>query len=205
MATPLIISADQYKKYFPKYNPNKAEEFHQLSAQLVDKHFAAAIQYIPTSTIILSGGTASGKTEYLKEYLLHFGQNGGIFLDGTLPSFEGANIKIKNLIKYNREFEIHFIYPENLLKSYEIFLSRERKFNSSHFYRTHSNSRKTLLEISQKYPNIKIRIIQSKFLKQEKIMHFTKQNFHNSQTLIDFLQKLQITEKNLKQKIYDKN
>lgn len=65
MSEPFVISAEKIKKCFPRYSAKKASEFHRESARLADKIFENAIRTIPQKIVILGGGTASGKTEYL--------------------------------------------------------------------------------------------------------------------------------------------
>jgi len=197
MSKPFIISADEIKKYFPKYSPKKASEFHEESARLADKIFENTIKIVPQKVILLGGGTASGKTEYLSQYILQFGKIGGIFFDGTLPTFEGAKIKIKNVQKMKREFEVHFVFPRDLSRAFTVFLNRNRQFSEKHFYRTHSNSRKTILKIAQEFPKAKIRLIESHFTKSAETMIFEERIFHSRELQIDFLQDFQYTEEQI--------
>ncbi|MDH3324864.1 MAG: zeta toxin family protein [Candidatus Peregrinibacteria bacterium] len=197
MSNPFVISADEIKKYFPKYSPKTASEFHRESARLADKIFENTIKIIPQKVIILGGGTASGKTEYLSQYLHVFGKAGGIFFDGTLPNFEGAQIKLKNVLKNKRELEIHFIFPKNLQEAFTVFMNRDRQFSDEHFYRTHSNSRKTLLEIVKKFPEVRIRLIESRFTKNIETMIFEEKILNSKAEQIDFLQNFQYTEKEI--------
>ena len=65
-----IISADEIKKELTNYSPDKAEEFHRESAMKADKIFSKALKersYI--GVILLNGGTASGKSEFLSTQL----------------------------------------------------------------------------------------------------------------------------------------
>lgn len=62
----LVISADEIKKELPDYSPEKAESFHRESARLADKNFEIALKESTfKEVILLCGGTASGKTEFL--------------------------------------------------------------------------------------------------------------------------------------------
>jgi hypothetical protein len=92
-----IISADDIKETLPGYTPDRAEAFHITSAKMADKAYAKALKERPEDRVILmSGGTASGKSEYVSAYLVN---NEAIILDGTLPSLEGASIKIRSARK----------------------------------------------------------------------------------------------------------
>jgi hypothetical protein len=65
-----LISADDLKKTLPGYSPEKSEQFHSESAHLADKQFEQALKSRPEKTVILmAGGTASGKSEYVSAYL----------------------------------------------------------------------------------------------------------------------------------------
>ena len=67
----LIISADEIKKQLPNYSPAKAEFFHHESAKRADKLFSHALKDSSfNKVILLSGGTASGKTEFLSTQLI---------------------------------------------------------------------------------------------------------------------------------------
>lgn len=197
MSLPLIISSDALKEHFPQYSPKKASQFHEESAKLADKFFENAVKIIPTKVVLLAGGSASGKTEYLSGYLEKFGNGGGIFFDGTLPSFEGAKIKIQNIQKQHRDFEIHFVLPKNFKNAFIAFLNRERHFSPNHFYRTHSTSRETILQIAQEFPEVCIRVIESRISEGQKYMIFEENTFENRQGLIDFLSKIQYTEEEI--------
>lgn len=201
MSKPFVIAADEIKKYFSEYSPKNASEFHRESARLADKIFENAVKIIPQKIILLSGGTASGKTEYLSQYLRVFGKKGGIFFDGTLPNFSGAEIKIKNVFKNKRELEIHFVFPKKLEEAIMAFRNRERKFSDEHFYRTHSRSRKTLLKIAQQFPEVRLRLIESRFTKSIETMIFEEKLMNSKKQQIDFLQDFQYTEEEIIQKI----
>ena len=193
MSKPLIISADENKKFFPGYNPKNAGEYHELSAVLADKWFENAVKIIPTNVILLAGGAASGKTEYLTEYIRKYEKEGGIFYDGTLPSFQGAEIKIKNALQKERNVSIHFIFPHSLKIAFTAFLNRERKYDEKHFYRTHCEARKTIFEVQKKYPQVEIRLIESRQTKETMI--FEEVVLASSSKKLDFLQSLQYSEK----------
>lgn len=193
MTKPLVIAPDKIKKFFPEYNPDKAEGVHRTSAKLADKWFEQAVKNIPADVILLAGGAASGKTEYLSEYLRHFGEEGGVFYDGTLPTFQGASIKIKNALKCERNVEVHIVVPDDLERSFTAFLNRVRKYSTRHFYRTHCQSRQTVLEIAENY-DITLRIIESRYSKSGLTMEFEEIEFESKQAQIDYLKTIQYNE-----------
>jgi hypothetical protein len=193
-----IISADNIKRDLPGYDPDHSEKLHSKSAHLADKAYVEAIKNRPESTVILmSGGAASGKTEYISAYLR---RKKAIIFDGTLPTFEGAKIKIKNALKHGRRLEIHAVVPVHLETAFVAFLNRDRKFPPEHFFRTHSSSRITLLQTAKTFTNIPIEIIFSENIKQNSDykMNFTKLLIPDRDFLIDFLSENQYTEDEIK-------
>lgn len=146
----LIISADEIKKKLPNYSPQKAELFHRESARVADQQFEIALKNNPNKEVILlCGGTASGKTEFLATQL-H--RKRCIILDATLSTEEGAKIKLKKIIKAKKTPIIYAVMPDDLKRAFIAFLNRDRKFSDTHFYKTHSGSRNTLLWVASKYP-----------------------------------------------------
>lgn len=199
MAMTYIIAADEIKKSLPGYAPEQAENFHVASAKLADKAYAKALKERPENTVILmSGGAASGKSEYISVYLE---QADAIVVDGTLPSIEGASIKIRNALKAGKHIEVCSVTPSSLLIAFVAFLNRDRKFPVEHFYRTHSSSRKTLLEVADQFPDVPIRIILSE---GDEIsgMAFAEKQFTDRQQMIEFVKNEQYTEQEIRNHIY---
>ncbi|MDE2024935.1 MAG: DUF2188 domain-containing protein [Patescibacteria group bacterium] len=50
---------------------------------------------------------------------------------------------------------IYTVIPDDLKRAFVAFLNRDRKFSDTHFYKTHSGSRKTLLWIAQNNPAVR--------------------------------------------------
>ncbi len=200
-----IISADDIKNTLPGYDPKHSEILHHKSAHIADRTYAEALKNRSENTVILmSGGAASGKTEYVSAYL-H--RRKAIIFDGTLPTYEGAKIKIRKAERCKKKIEIHAVLPEDLLIAFVAFLNRDRKFPSEHFYRTHSESRKTLLEIAKNFPSIPIVIIMSFYLRQKNNskMTFGVLRGIERRVVVEFLEKNQYTEEEIKreQRLYD--
>lgn len=147
----------------------------------------------------MCGGSASGKSEYVSAYLE---DKSVIILDGTLPSFKGAKIKIRNALKAGKKIEVHCVLPESLLIAFIAFLNRDRKFPVEHFYRTHSSARETVLEVAKTFPDVTIKLIVSHGAEGAG-MSFTEKQFENRDALIEFLGAQQYTEKEIRNKIYD--
>ncbi len=186
-----IIVADEIKKTLPGYTPDQAENFHEASAKLADKAYSQALKERPENAVILmSGGAASGKSEYISVYLAN---TEAIVLDGTLPTFEGASIKIRNARKANKSVEVHAILPSSLPVAFTAFLNRDRKFPVEHFYRTHSSSRKTLLGVAGEFVDVPVTIVISNG-EPTSGMTFIKQEFADRQQLVEFVKTQQYTE-----------
>jgi hypothetical protein len=194
-----VISADEIKKKLPGYDLGHSDTFHTASAKLADKEYAQALKDRTEETVILMcGGTASGKSEYVSAYLK---PKEVIVLDGTLPSFNGAGIKIRKASKAGKIVELHCVMPENLIIAFIAFLNRDRKFPVEHFYRTHSSSRKTILEVAKALPNIHIKLITSRGIEASD-MSFIEKRFNDQGSLIEYLETQQYTEREIRDKIY---
>ena len=189
-----IISADAIKKTLPGYNPAHSDLVHSQSAKLADKAFEAALKQRSEQTVILmAGGTASGKTEYISVYL-H--QRQLIVVDGTLPTFEGAKIKIDKINKANKQAEIHMIVPDSIAVAHLVFLNRKRRFDVSHFYHTHSAMRRTVLKTAKQCPDLPIKIFISKvsLVGSGLNLEFSEPIFPSQADLIAYLTKNQYNQ-----------
>lgn len=194
-----IVSADELKKTLSGYDPARSDEFHSVSAKLADKAYDNAIKERPEmEVILLSGGTASGKTEYLSVYL---STREAIILDGTLPSFEGARIKIRKALKYGKTVKITAVMPENFNIAFSAFLGRERKFAPEHFFRTHSASRRVLLEVAEAFPDMDVNIIDSNY-DENGTLSFTELIFNDRGSLLELLRSRQYTEEEIRNKVF---
>jgi len=186
-----IISADEIKKQLPNYSPDKAESFHRESARQADKQFS---KYLKTSrykqVILLNGGAASGKTEFLSTQL---SRRRCIIFDATLSTKLGAQNKLRQIIKAKKMPIIYAVVPDDLKRAFIAFLNRDRKFSDKHFYKTHSGSRETLLWIASDYPNVEINIVESSYTKNQ-VLQFANIKFKNRKQLIEYLTGLQMTE-----------
>jgi hypothetical protein len=186
----LVISADEIKKQLLNYSPDKAESFHSESAKQADKLFTSSLKHSPyKKVILLNGGAASGKTEFLSTQL-----NGKkcIIFDATLSTELGAEIKIKKIIEAKKIPVIYTVIPDDLQRAFIAFLHRDRKFSDEHFYKTHSGSRKTILWITKNYPEIEINIIESSYVGGK--LQFLRLQFDTRQKLIDYLAGKQLSE-----------
>ena len=65
-----VIAADEIKKDIEGYDPAHWDQFHQASAKMADKMYDEAVKRrSERKVILLAGGAASGKSEYLS--LIH--------------------------------------------------------------------------------------------------------------------------------------
>lgn len=189
----LLISADDLKKTIPGYDPKQSHLVHAQSARLADRKYDECIRTCEyDQVILLSGGAASGKTEFMSEYLL---DGPYIIVDGTLPTFAGAKIKIRKAQRYSKKVKIVAIWPADLKVAFAAFLQRDRKFPDEHFYRTHAQSRKALLEIVQSSLEIDIELYENHY-DQEGLV-FYQYTFDSRDRLIEHLAKSQYTEKEI--------
>lgn len=193
----LVISADEIKKRLPGYSPQKAELFHHESARLADRHFESALRNNPfKEVILLCGGTASGKTEFMATQLR---SKRCIIFDATLSTEEGAGIKLKKITKAKKTPVIYAVIPDDLKRAFIAFLNRDRKFSDAHFYITHSGCRKTLQWIAINHPLVKINIIESSYANKQ--LHFAKIEFDSRKHLSDYLAGMQLTETDIMSRV----
>lgn len=190
-----IISADEIKKSLSGYDPAHSEDFHRESARLADREFHEAVKHRSEGHVVLmSGGAASGKSEYVSVYLR---DANAIILDGTLPTVEGARIKIRNAQKCGKRVSVTAVMPESLSIAFSAFLGRDRKFSLEHFFRTHSSSHKTLLELAREFPSLEIAIIDSAY-QEAGSMGFTEIVFRDRDQMVELLQRRQYTEEQIR-------
>jgi len=126
-----------------------------------------------------------------------------IVLDGTLPTPEGARIKISKIIKAKKKPIIYSVIPDDLTEAFNAFLQRDRKFSDIHFYKTHSGSRKALLWVAENFPNVEINLIESSYSKSHKMI-FKRLVFSEKNELLQYLRKLQMTEADIISKVNEK-
>lgn len=189
-----IISADEIKKELPNYSPNKAEKFHRESARIADKLFEKFLKNYPfKNAVLLNGGTASGKTEFLATQL---SKMSCIIMDATLSTELGARNKLRQIFKIGKTPIVYSVIPDDLKRAFIAFLNRDRKFSDAHFYKTHSGSRRTLLWIARNYPEVKINVIESSYTNNGK-MQFSQIKFANKQKQLDYLENKQVSENDI--------
>lgn len=188
-----IISADDLKKTIPGYDPNQSHFVHMQSAKLADALYAKTVKESDLrDVVLLSGGAASGKTEFMSEYLA---DRPYIIVDGTLPSLKGARIKTEKAQKRGKKVIIVAVWPADLKVAFAAFLQRDRKFPDEHFYRTHAQSRKALLEIATSDLPVEIRLYENQFGSDG--LTFYEYTFDSRAQLIEKLEHGQYTEQEI--------
>jgi len=193
----IIISADELKKTITGYDPKTSHLVHRESARMADKMFDEALKNSKfKEVILLSGGAASGKTEFMSEYLVN---RDVIILDGTLPSIEGIKNKFRKATKYGKEVKIVAVWPEDFKIAFAAFLHRDRKFPDEHFYLTHSKSRKALLDAARQFPAINIDLIESVYDKGR--LRFFQYVFDSREHLIEEINDNQYTKSKIIERI----
>lgn len=142
--------------------------------------------------VLMSGGPASGKTEFVSEYLVD--ENYLIF-DGVLPSENGARIKIQHIQKTKKDFEVIAVWPSDFQSAYSAFLSRDRKFSDEYFFSKHASSRKTLHWIAASYPDIIIKLYFNSYSGND--LSFYEVRFDKKRELVAFLLKNQYSNNDI--------
>jgi predicted kinase len=189
----ILISADDLKKTIPDYDPDKSELVHHQSTKLADKLYADTLKSSDYKKVILmSGGSASGKTEFMSEYLAN---RPVIIFDGTLQGIEGAKMKIQLAKKYGKQISVVAIWPENFKIAFAAFSQRDRKYPDEYFYKTHSSSRKTLLEIAKSGFDIDIQLYENTYKKDGLL--FYEYAFDSKEHLIEEITDNQYTEEEI--------
>lgn len=170
----MIIEVDEYKKQVVGYDANKSEEFHFESAKLADKDFTNCLKSKKYARIIfMAGGTASGKTEFASSYLIYKDQ---LVYDGTLKSFDGFNIKLERIERYdknNSKIKVVLILPVDWVKAFQVFLKRERKMKNETFFETHIKSKLTVARILRE-TKIRVEIYISNYEEGKDKLGFTR-------------------------------
>lgn len=159
----MLIEVDSFKKKISGYSPEKSELFHKESGKLADGEFVSQLKTCRYKKIVfMAGGTASGKTEFANSYL---NTKDRLVYDGTLKNYDGFKVKLDKIKRYTKNrstVRIIFILPEQWIKAFEVFLSRERKMPISTFFETHSQSALSVSSII-KLTRFRVDIYVSKF------------------------------------------
>jgi hypothetical protein len=193
--SPIIISIDDLKSAFASYTPAKASQYHSASAKLADKAFEDELKKLKHGEVILlCGGSASGKTEFVSEYLTDFK---GIIFDSTLSTSEGAKIKIKKIIKQQKKPIIYFVFPHDIKNAFAAFQGRERKIPKHRFFETHIGSRKTMLWVAENYPEIEIQLYKSIYSDDSNDLKYERMGRIKRKEIMDFFTSIQYSDSEL--------
>lgn len=193
----ILISADDLKAKIPGYDPADSGAVHRESTRLADRHFAQALKYETFDRVILmSGGGASGKTEFVVNYL---SDDSALIFDGTLPSLEGARNKVREAQKAGKPVTVYAVWPEDFKIAFAAFLGRDRKYADEYFYLTHSKSRAALLQIVESNLVVDIHLVESQYDKGNARLLFYEIGFKNRDDLIEYIRLEQYTEDEIQQ------
>ncbi len=164
----------------------------------------------------MCGGSASGKTEFIAKFCPTESENpsgeiSGIVFDSTLPTEEGARVKIKKILKSGNAPVICFILPFSLTRCLKAFHERDRKIPESRFFETHSGARKVALWIAKNHPEIELLVYYNRLISEaeksdgdlqiavsENGLGFVAISFDNKNEMISFLEKEQCSEEEIK-------
>jgi len=95
------------------------------------------------------------------------------------------------------------VIPDDIKRAFIAFLHRDRKFSDDHFYRTHSQARKILLDMDHYYPDIKVIIIESSYKKSKMgdQLSFSQIDFESHQAYRKYLFQIQLSENDIIQTV----
>lgn len=193
MTKALIIEIDEFKPHIKGYDPKFSSNAQSDSAKLANQQFDLAIKEGRYKKVILmGGGSASGKTEFVRSHL--FGEEAIIF-DSTLSTVKGANIKIKKCLKRGLEVEVCFVFPDDLYRAYVAFKNRERVIPDQVFVKTHTGSRKTLMELINNFPGLRVSVFKSYYMKE--VLKYNLIALDERVDVIEYIKSIQLTAKEL--------
>jgi len=96
----IIISSDAIKESLPNYDPKYAELFHDKSRIIADERFLKALgENLSKEVILMCGGAASGKTEFLVTQL---SKKACVIYDGTAATQQRVAEKINKITKIGK-------------------------------------------------------------------------------------------------------
>jgi hypothetical protein len=213
-----IVSIDEEKESLLGYSPDKADDFHIESAKSANKKFDQELKKIKNKKVILMcGGSASGKTEFIEKFCptIKIDENDdleGIVFDSTLATENGAETKIRNIKKSGNIPIVCLILPISLRDSFSAFCKRDRKIPETKFYETHSGARKVALFLAQKYLDVEMLVYVNSYDRgnlEENELSFARVDFEDSaennakEELINFLQQNQFSEEEILQLVIE--
>jgi len=193
----LIIEVDAFKPKVPGYNPKRSWSCHGQSAMLADAAFKQALKNsLYKKVVLMCGGSASGKSEFVSSNLVN---KGIIVYDGTLSSIEGARVKIRNSKRKRKKVEVNAIIPDNIVKVFRAFLTRDRVIPVDVFIETHSRCRLTLLWILEHQMSIDVKIYESST--KEDRLQMNELIFKTQNEMIKYVKLAQISKQEIKKLI----
>ena len=89
--------------------------------------------------------------------------------------------------------------PDDIKRAFVAFLGRDRKFNVTVFYNTHSNSRSTLLWIANNYNDIVIKILES-YYKNDKLK-YKEIELGNRENMLEYIKSIQYDKEDIMMRV----
>jgi len=197
-----VVSIDDVKEAIPGYDPKNADEFHSLSARIANRLFEDELKERKDKDIILlCGGSASGKTEFLAQFLSE--DFDGLVFDSTFSTELGAKIKIKKILASGNKPKLYLVLPKNLPLAFTAFCNRERKIPEYRFFETHAGARQVALWVAKNFPEIEILVYENQLERssEEDFLPFSEIEVSDRNSLVRFLENIQMSEEEIFAKI----
>ncbi|WP_438980294.1 Eco57I restriction-modification methylase domain-containing protein, partial [Polynucleobacter sp.] len=160
------VGADEAKTMFDGYNETNSMDYDRVSgalSQAVLDRLIIEAGNKPGSVLIMSGGgTGSGKSSTLRNYV----SNSGPFYDSTFSSIDRAVKNTENALANGLDVDVHFVYRNPVEAFKDGVMQRYRDGEArtvpvSRHLSSHENAIKTILEYSDKYednPKVNVQI-----------------------------------------------
>jgi hypothetical protein len=114
-----VISIDEKKESIKGYSPKDANKFHIESAKTANKKFDQELKKIKNKNVILMcGGSASGKTEFIEKFCPIFDEKKNENLEENELSF--ARVDFEDSTKDNARKELINFLQQNQFSEEEI-------------------------------------------------------------------------------------
>lgn len=188
----MIIEVDKYKEFIFGYDLNHSDDVHIESAKLADQEFERFLKEKKFKEIIfMSGGTASGKTEFVAQNYREIADI--LVLDATMKNIESFQIKYKLIKKYQHEnviVKIVHVAPFIWVNALAAFYGRERQMKLENFWITHVNSKMTLAKIIEKYEDVIVELYISTYPNKKCNFEIASMDNWSKKEKIEFIKNL---------------
>jgi hypothetical protein len=201
----IIIDSDTIKKGLPEYTIETDVALQPKASALAEQELKKAILADKSGIVrILGGGSGSGKSELL---LPNLSNKSSVIWDGTLGNIEKAKKMIDLALSKGKSVEINPVYTP-IDDAFEFSLRRGGRANvpTDELIKRHVNFRKNILELAQKYPQIKItapnpvtgEIVENAVTLNSKTGGGSLKMFPDRESALDFLKKMVYSEDDAK-------